>query len=112
MVATKYAALLVIRIEKKALTKKIASMAAPTIGKVWAVTAGMVKLANSNMRPGLLPWVRKIAVEVTTNPMARIPRRSNMESIALRPVKKYHFDRSLGVINAKLALTAFSIPQV
>jgi hypothetical protein len=34
MVATKYAAFLVIRIEKKALTKKMASMAPATIGKV------------------------------------------------------------------------------
>jgi hypothetical protein len=53
-----------------------------------------------------------MAVDVTTKPIARIPTRSSSDKSALSPVRKYHFERSLVVINAKLALIAFSISQV
>jgi hypothetical protein len=112
ILATKKAALFVRTIERTAFVRKVASNRADTQGRVWAVTAGISRPANCNTRSGSLPEVRKIAVEVTRNPIAKMAARSKMERSALSPVSKYHFMRSLGDIKAKLAMIALSISQV
>jgi hypothetical protein len=112
MVATRNATDLVIIAENRALAKKAIRMAKITKGSVFAVTAGIDNPPNSITRPGLLPRVKKTAVDVKTNPIARIPVRSSMASPARAIVKDHQLNLSLGVINERLRPTLFSTLQV
>jgi hypothetical protein len=93
-VATKNAAFLVRTNEKSDFKINKINTAAETHGRVWAVTAGICKPENSRTRFGWLPEVKKIVVDVTINPIARIPAKSRNERRPFRKVKKYHLDRS------------------
>jgi hypothetical protein len=106
------ATLLVRRRDRRAFSKKSIRTAPDTKGKVWAFTAGTETPATTRTRFGSLPEVRNIAVDAMMNPIARIPARSSSDKKALKLVSEYHLLRSLGVINARLALIAFSITQV
>jgi hypothetical protein len=83
-----------------------------TTGKEEALTAGRENPPNCSTLSGSLPSVKKIAVEAAINPIARTPKRSKEAKRDLVPVREIQVRRSFGVMNFKLALTAFSIPQV
>jgi hypothetical protein len=92
--------------------RKRIKMAAPTIGSVWAVTAGKATPARFIDRSGALPSVRNRAVDVATHPIARIPRRSKTEGRILSVTKENHFTFSLRVMNAILEASVWNMRQV
>jgi hypothetical protein len=98
--------------DKIALDRKSTITPADTHGRDCAFTAGIGIPATMSTRSGSLPEVMKIAVEAMMKPIARIPAKSRRDKRARDAVNKYQVLRSLGAMNAKLALIALSIIQV
>jgi hypothetical protein len=93
-------------IDRKAFTRNSPRIAAETKGKVALFTVGISSPANLRESGACVPAVKATAVDVTRNPIARIPARSSRDKRARRKISEKSLVFSTVVRNERLALTS------